>query len=270
MKAIILAGGAGTRLHPMTKAYSKQLLPIYDKPMVYYPISIAMLAGIRDIAIITTPKDQELFKDLLGDGSQFGVQFTYLVQPEPKGIAQAFLIAEEFINHDSVMLILGDNIFYGAGLTGLIREAIANSKDSAQIFSIPVKDPERFGVAFVNDNNQLVKIVEKPKLYVSNLAVVGLYIYPADVVLRAKSLTPSARGELEITSLNNLYINDNQCNLNYFGRGITWLDTGTPDSLLQAANFVHTIQDTMGIKIADLNEIALANEWITPPHTYLK
>lgn len=270
MKAIILAGGAGTRLHPMTKAYSKQLLPIYDKPMVYYPISIAMLAGIRDIAIITTPKDQELFKDLLDDGSQFGVRFTYLVQPEPKGIAQAFLIAEEFINHDSVMLILGDNIFYGAGLSGLIRDAIANSKDTAQIFGIPVKDPERFGVAFVNDNNQLVKIVEKPKLYISNLAIVGLYIYPADVVLRAKTLKPSARGELEITSLNNLYIDDNQCNLNHFGRGITWLDTGTPDSLLQAANFVQSIQNTMGTKIADLSEIAIANEWITPSYTYLK
>lgn len=269
MKAIILAGGAGTRLHPMTKAYSKQLLPIYDKPMVYYPISIAMLARIRDIAIITTPKDQELFKDLLGDGSQFGVRFTYLVQPEPKGIAQAFLIAEEFINNDSVMLILGDNIFYGAGLTGLIRNAIANSEYTAQIFGIPVKDPGRFGVAFMH-NNQLVKIVEKPKIFLSNLAVVGLYIYPADVVLRAKTLKPSSRGELEITSLNNLYINDNLCHLNHFGRGITWLDTGTPDSLLQAANFVHSIQDTMGIRIADLNEIAIANEWITPPYTYLK
>ena len=262
MKAIILAGGAGTRLHPMTKAYSKQLLPIYDKPMVYYPISIAMLAGIRDIAIITTPKDQELFKDLLGDGSQFGVRFTYLVQPEPKGIAQAFLIAEEFINHDSVMLILGDNIFYGAGLTGLIRDAIANSKNTAQIFGIPVKDPERFGVAFINKHNKLVRIIEKPNHYIGNLAIVGLYIYPADVVLRAKTLKPSARGELEITSLNNLYINYNQCNLNRFGRGITWLDTGTPDSLLQAANFVHSIQETMGIKIADLEEIAISNGWL--------
>lgn len=258
MKGIVLAGGAGTRLYPSTIAISKQLLPIYDKPMIYHPISVLMLAGIKDILIISTPQDLPNFKNLLKDGSQFGIRFSYKEQPKPEGLAQAFVIGEDFIKDDCVTLILGDNIFYGRGFSGMLKNAVTNVQNhsGATIFGYQVKDPERFGVVSFDSNGQVDSIEEKPQKPKSNIAVTGLYVYDNKVIEYAKSLKPSKRGELEITDLNKIYLDNQKLNVQLLGRGFAWLDTGTHDSLLRASQFVKTIEENQGIKIACLEEIA--------------
>ena len=262
MKGIVLAGGSGTRLYPVTKGVSKQLLPIYDKPMIYYPISVLMLAGIRDILIITTPEDQLGFIRTLGDGSNFGINLTFKVQPNPDGLAQAFIIGEDFIGDDRVCLILGDNIFWGQGFTPILKSA-ANRKSGASVFGYQVKDPERFGVVSFDKNKKVISLIEKPKKPQSNFAVTGIYFYDNDVIEMAKKVKPSHRGELEITTLNQMYLERGDLNVELLGRGFAWLDTGTHESLLEAAMFVETIEKRQGYKIACLEEIAWNNDWLT-------
>ena len=265
MKGIVLAGGSGTRLYPITKGVSKQLLPIYDKPMVYYPISVLMLAGIRDILIISTPYDLPGFRRLLGDGSDFGVHFSYAEQPSPDGLAQAFIIGEEFIGNDSVCLVLGDNIFHGNGLSRMLRHAVESAeKDSkATVFGYWVADPERYGVAEFDANGKVLSIEEKPKEPKSNYAVVGLYFYPNKVVQVAKSIKPSARGELEITSVNQEFLKDGELNVQLMGRGFAWLDTGTHDSLAEASTFIEVIEKRQGLKVACLESIGYEMGWLS-------
>lgn len=262
MKGIVLAGGAGTRLHPITLGVSKQLLGVYDKPMVYYPISVLMLAGIREILIITTPEDQPAFQRLLGDGSHFGVKFTYAVQPRPEGLAQAFIIGEDFIGKDHVALVLGDNIFYGARLGDMCKNA-ANQPSGATVFGYYVKDPERFGVVEFDKDYKAISIEEKPKEPKSNYAVTGLYFYDNDVVEIAKHIKPSTRGELEITTVNNIYLERGDLRVQRLGRGYAWLDTGTHDAMLDAANFIRTIETRQGLQVACLQEIAYENGWMS-------
>jgi len=264
MKGIILAGGSGTRLYPITNGLSKQLLPVYDKPMIYYPLSALLLAGINEILIISTPEDTPLYKRLLGDGSKWGISFQYKVQPSPDGLAQAFILGEEFIGNDSVCLVLGDNIFYGYSFSALLKEAkeTVEKENKARIFGYYVQDPQRYGVAEFDKEQNVVSIEEKPQKPKSNYAVVGLYFYPNSVIEIAKNVQPSARGEYEITSVNQEYLNRGQLKLSNMGRGFAWLDTGTHSSLLQAANFIETIESRQGLKIACPEEIVWRNGWI--------
>ncbi|MCT7635613.1 glucose-1-phosphate thymidylyltransferase RfbA [Aliarcobacter butzleri] len=265
MKGIILAGGSGTRLYPITKGVSKQLTPIYDKPMIYYPLSVLMLAGIKEILIITTLEDQSNFINLLGDGSDLGIKFSYVIQPSPDGLAQAFILGEKFLDGDDACLVLGDNIFYGHGLTNLLAQSVKNIKDEnkATVFGYYVKDPERYGVAEFNNNGDVISIEEKPKEPKSNYAVVGLYFYPNDVVKKAKDVKPSNRGELEITTLNQDYLNENRLKVELMGRGYAWLDTGTHESLLEASSFIQTIENRQSLKVACLEEIAYEMGYIS-------
>nr|WP_317207957.1 glucose-1-phosphate thymidylyltransferase RfbA [Maribellus sp. CM-23] len=261
MKGIILAGGSGTRLYPITRSISKQIIPVYDKPMIYYPLSVLMLAGIREILIISTPTDIVLYENLFGDGSQLGLKLSYVVQPSPDGLAQAFILGEEFIGDDNVCMILGDNIFYGYNFSGVLEQA-ANLKDGAVVFGYYVNDPERYGVVEFDENGKVISIEEKPEKPKSNYAVTGLYFYSNDVVKKAKGLKPSKRGELEITDLNRLYLNENRLNVKLLGRGFAWLDTGTHDSLLQASNFIATIEQRQGLKVSCIEEIAFKKGFI--------
>ncbi len=262
MKGIVLAGGSGTRLYPVTKSISKQIIPVYDKPMIYYPISILLLAGIKEILIISTPQDIHLYENLLGDGSALGVHFEYAIQPSPDGLAQAFIIGEEFIGKDSVCMVLGDNIFYGYNLSNMLQAA-ASLKDGATVFGYYVNDPERYGVAEFDQDGKVLSLEEKPAKPKSNFAVTGLYFYGNDVVEKAKGLKPSARGELEITDLNRLYLNEGRLNVKLMGRGVAWLDTGTHDSLLEASNFISTIQNRQGLQVACLEEIVYKYGYIS-------
>lgn len=266
MKGIVLAGGSGTRLYPITKGISKQLIPIFDKPMVYYPISVLMLAGIRDILIISTPQDMPSFKRLLGDGSDFGVHFEYAVQPSPDGLAQAFLIGEKFIGDDSVCLVLGDNIFHGSNFAHMLRQAVekAENENMATVFGYRVNDPERYGVVEFDAEGRAVSIEEKPEVPKSNYAVVGLYFYPNKVVEVAKNIKPSARGELEITTVNQRFLDDKELMVQTLGIGFAWLDTGTHDSLSEASTFIEVIEKRTGLKVACLEGIGLRNRWISP------
>ena len=264
MKGIILAGGSGTRLYPLTKVTSKQLLPVYDKPMIYYPLSTLMLAGARDILIISTPEDTPRFRDLLGDGSNFGLHLSYAVQPSPDGLAQAFLIGESFIGDDPCVMILGDNIFYGGYFSRNLRDAAQNAEDGyATIFGYYVKDPERFGIVEFDENRNVISVEEKPAHPKSNYCITGLYFYPAGVSQKAKEVRPSARGELEITDLNRMYLDDGRLKVTVLGRGFAWMDTGTMDSLIDAGTFVQTIQNRQGVVISALEEIAYLLKWIT-------
>lgn len=267
MKGIVLAGGSGTRLYPITKGVSKQLLPVYDKPMIYYPVSVLMLAGIRDILIITTPDDHASFVRLMGDGSQFGINLSYAIQASPDGLAQAFIIGEKFINNESCALVLGDNIFFGQGFATVLARTSANTA-GATVFGYQVKDPERFGVVEFDENFKALSLEEKPSQPKSNWAITGLYFYDNNVTDYARTLKPSHRGELEITDLNRLYLEQNTLNVELLGRGFAWLDTGTHDSLIEASQFIHTIEKRQGFKVACLEEIAFKNGWLSSQDVY--